>query len=447
LFDPALVLYVLIKRIILSQLALKKVCTKVNNKAEKSMSESYKPLFNRTYLKAILWIVAIVIVLLSAKGNNSTDYISIQKNNSGPVYFVDLDDAANLQLQLIFPLGAAITQDQQLLHQLTLDIAEQQLALFETEPKFQPLKLRSNILHHEDRLTIKLTIPKTELDNHQLIADLPQAVIHQLHNANTGIDLEARWNRLEAAQYLQRKDPEKQLLKAFGDQISSSGIHLLQRFNDYFRNSFNIAALSVTLDGPQSPLIAQAIANRLPGYQNSISLPEPIVAATTLRLSPVGNTPYSLAGRALPGRQQTNFAQELLTIQTIQSLLQQSGLQFRLVWKSLDKRGYLAMMLHGQNTPADLQQLQQQLQPMTTKLDTALIEATRSKIIERFRQQMAQQDSQLSLLNSVAFYQLPLDYMAQFEATLNQVDSQSVAKLVTDYLDTDQLHFIYLPAL
>lgn len=412
------------------------------------MSDSHSPLFNRTYLKAIFWIVAIVIVLLSASGKDNNDYISIQKTDARPVYSVTLNDSPSLQLQLIFRLGAAISTDQQLMHKLLQQLIEQQLDSPEASRLMQPLQIRNNVQLQDDRLTLQLTIPASFLDDHQRLAELPQQFIQQLRDINLNGTLEQRWNRLEAERYLQQKDPEQHLLSVFGELISSEpGVHPLQRFADFYRSRIDITQLTIVLHGPQAGLIAQAIGKQLPDYQSNIALANVDIPPIQERLTASGNTPYSLAGMKVPGRQQDGFLKELLAVRTLQVLLDnQQDLKYRLQWKSLDNSGYLAMMLHGSRLPRNPAQLKQQLAPLLLQLDDDLIDQTRSALQDRFQQQMEQQEAQLALLSSIAFYRLPLDYMANFQNNLSQIDNQAIRQRLGEYLNTEQLHFIYLPA-
>lgn len=412
------------------------------------MSDSYAPLFNRTYLKVVLWIVAIAIVLLSAGGKDNNDYISIQQADARPVYSVTLDDSPSLQLQLIFRLGAGISSDQQLMHKLLLQLVEQQLSSTEALQLMQPMQIRHTIQLQDDRLSLQLTVPTNFLNDHQRLAELPQQLIQQLRQADLNSTLERRWNRLEAERYIQQKDPEQYLLSVFGELITSDpGVHPLQRFADFYRSRIDITQLTIVLHGPQAGLIAQAISKRLPDYQSNISLAQVDTPPVLEQLSALGNTPYSLAGMAVSGRQHDDFLQELLAVRTLQLLLDsQQELKYRLQWKSLDNSGYLAMMLHGSRLPHNPSQLKQQLAPLLLQLDDDLIDQTRSALQDRFQQQMEQQEAQLALLNNIAFYRLPLDYMANFKNNMSQIDNQAIRQRLSEYLDTERLHFIYLPA-
>ncbi len=413
------------------------------------MAEPYKPLFNRTYLKIILWVVAIAIVLLSASGPDRTEYIAIQQHDTQPAYFVTLDKRDSLEVQLIYRLGAALSGDQQLMHRLLENLVTEQLNSGAANAYLAQLQARVGVQRKEDRLTVQLSIPATALDDHQRMAALPEQLTQLLLAVNLNADLETRWNRLDAKRYLQNQDPEALLLEQFGNILDQpSGVHPLQQFAAFYTRVINTGQLTLALYGPEAKLITQAMASRLPGYQTSIALPQPALTPARQRLNATGNSAYLLSGTELSGRQDGDFAAQQLAVQTLQAALQaQEQFKFRLIWKPLDMRGYLAMMLHGAQLPDSAQRLQPVYDELFARVDDALIERTRHALQTQFAQRMVQQDSQLALLNSIAFYRLPLDYMPRFAERLNTVDNAQVKAQIRAFLDLQQLHFIYLPAL
>ncbi|MEH6578111.1 MAG: hypothetical protein V7731_13630 [Amphritea sp.] len=413
------------------------------------MSESYKPLFNRTYLKVILWVVAIAIVLLSSSGSDRNDYITVQQIDQQPVYFVSLDKRDTLELQFIYRLGAALSSEKQLMHRLLEDLITEQLDSEASQQLLGSMQARTSVQLLDDRLTIYLSLPTKALSDHQQLTALPGRLTRLLDEADRNVDLEHRWNRLEAELYLQNKKPEANLLHHFGELIDSrSGVHPIQKFPSYFDSVINNRELTIALYGPQSKLIAQAVASQLPGYQTSIPLATPALTPARRTLPSMGNTPYVLTGTTLKGRQSDEFAKQLLAVRTLQALLKnQQQLKYRLIWKPLDNSGYLTMMLHGSRLPTDPEQLQGVYDDLQTGLDTALIDSTRDALQKQFKQRMEQQEAQLGMLNAIAFYQLPVDYMPRFSQTLDKVDNNDVLRLVKQYLNSKQSHFIYLPAL
>ncbi|WP_417228219.1 hypothetical protein [Amphritea sp.] len=409
------------------------------------MSDAKSPLFNRTYLKIIVWIVAVAIVLLTAGQNSSSDFIRINKHPDLPLYYVDHDDTT-VQLSLLFRTGAAINSEQQLLQQLLLQQAEQQLAELTKQPPFNTLNAALSAGISADKLQISITLPAKQAKA-DAIKTMAEQLLQRLRAYHPGTDLEQRWTHLEAAQYLNLKDPENRLLSTFGNLISSpASIHPLQRFAEFFHHSVRPDAVTLTLKGPDTASLAERLSSllRAPSSDNH-SINQPL-SLSRQRLSPQDNQTYRLLGLALPGRQQPQFATELLAVSTLQQLLQQqSQMNARLVWKSLDKQGFVAMILQGSkiNANDDLGPL---MQTLLAKLDDRLINDTRDMLQNNYQIQMEAIEPQLSLLNTIAFYQLPLDYLNNFEEKLNQVDNAEVKKQITLFLTSPGRYQLTLPA-
>ena len=411
------------------------------------MSESKSPLFNRTYLKIIIWVVAIAIVLLTAGQNRSPDYLKIDRYENTPLYSTQQNDATYLQIGLLFRTGAAISNEEQLLQTLLLQTIQQQLNSFAEQPLFTRLETHLKAEATPDRIKINLAIPAKYSAQPGDILKVTKSLLQQLQEFYPQETLEQRWNRLEAELYLSQKDSESQLLNLFFNQITGpASVHPLQRFSDFYRNSISPATLTLTLQGPSLETLPQLLSSLLPDYQSSSPLPATAVSPEFRRLKPTGNQSYLLAGLTLPGRQQNNFAQELLAVRTLQQLLNQPGLpESRLIWKSLDKQGYLAMILHGTKISAE-PRVDSIMQSVLSQLNDDLINATRSQLQDDFKRQMEQTDAQLSQLDTIAFYQLPVDYLARFDKQLTQAENQPVRELITHYLTGPKQYQLLLPA-
>ncbi|MBN1008193.1 hypothetical protein [Amphritea pacifica] len=410
------------------------------------MPEAKSPLFNRTYLKVIVWIVAIAIVLLTAGQNRSRDFISIQKLAESPVYYVSQDKAPYLQLRFLLRTGAAINGDQQLLQQLLLQQLQQQLAGLATQPPFSQLGTKLASEASDDRITIVATLPADRSGEHAAIAEMTTTLLQQLSNYQPGDDLEKRWERLEAEQYLNLKDPESRLLNHFSNLLNGPlSVHPLQRFADFYRNSTSEGAVTLTLQGPAVVALAETLAPLLQDSSITPSLTPPSLTSTPVQLEPVSNQAYKLWGIALPGRQQQDFLSELLAVRTLQQLLQQHQATSRLIWKSLDKQGYLAMILQGPEIKADTD-LTALLESLQAQLSDELIDKARTTLQTNFDTLMEQTDNQLGLLDTIAFYQLPTDYLNSFEDRLRQTSNSQVRQTISSFLNNPGRYQITLPA-
>ncbi|MCV6609200.1 MAG: hypothetical protein OIF55_00355 [Amphritea sp.] len=409
------------------------------------MSDTKQPLFNRTYLKAIIWIIAIAVVLLNA-GSPGPDFITIKRSERAPVYAVNVDDRAYLQIDLMFRLEAAINQEQVLLHQLLLEQVNQQLTGFTARPEAEQLQIRLKSRLLDDNLTLQVAIPERFSDQQQAIADLISALLRQLQSG-PGRALEQSWRTLEARQYIQQKSQEQQLLKAFTAIIQPlQSVHPLQRFDDLYRSRISATGLTITLQGDDASQLLTAISQQLPDYSSS----DPALPASTepqyMELAPQSNEPYWLTGTAMAGRQSDRFPTELLAVKALEQLLKQrASSDYRLTWKALDKRGYLAIILHGDNLRSE-NALTGEFDRLRNGISDELIDQTRKQVRERFEKQMEQQESQLNQLASIAFYDLPLDYLSRFDQLMAQTDNGEVQAELRRLLNLNQLHQIYQPA-
>lgn len=411
------------------------------------MAESKPSLFNRTYLKIVAWIIAIAIVLLTAGQNRSPDYLKIERYETTALYSIEQDDAAYLQIGLLFRTGPAINSDQQLLQTLLLQTVQQQLDSIAEQALFTRLKVRLGAQATPDRIKVSIAIPKKYSAQQEDIKKVTESLIQQLQDYFPRGDIEQRLNRLEAEQYLSQKDPENQLLNHFFNQlVAPASVHPLQRFAGLYRSNINPATLTLTLQGPDLEALPQILSSLLPGYQTRSTIAATTIAPGFRRLKPKDNQSYLLTGQGLPGRQQSNFALELLAVKTLQQLLTQPGLpESRLTWKSLDKQGYLAMILHGPKVSADLR-VKALMQSILDRLDDQVISTTRNELLDDYNKQMEQTDNQLSQLDTIAFYQLPVDDLARFEKQLTQAENQQVKDFITHYLTGSEQYQLLLPA-
>lgn len=414
------------------------------------MADTYQPMFNRTYLKIMLWVVAIAIVILSASGQDNNDYISVQQQENKPLYYVNLADNNNLELQLIFALQAALSDQQKLLHSLLSQRLQQHLETPAVNDLMAPLQAWPSVTLQDDRVTLHLSIPAQQNIEADALNRLVRGVLQSINNTDLKSGIDDQWARLKAEQYLQNQDAENHLFSRFSDTLSNdSSVHPLQRFSAWFRNRLSSPYLSMVIYGPDAEFAAQTLApvlEDLSDFKPSRLDSTPLYQQETLPA--IGNQAYSLAGRALPGRQSDSFIAQLLAARSLQQVLPslQPRTSARLLWKSLDQTGYFALFLYGDQPPRNQQRLGRLNDQLISAVDDDLIEATRSSLKESFLQRMSNQQAQLALLNTLVFYRLPVDYMPDFAAQLEATDNAAVSEQIASMLNPSELQFFYLPA-
>lgn len=409
------------------------------------MSENKAPLFNRTYLKAVVWIIAITVVLLNA-GSSGPDFLTIERSEQAPVYAVDVDDSPYLQIELMFRLDPAIHPQQALLNQLLSAQVSQQLIGFTARPEAAPLQPRLNSQLQDDRLTLQLAIPSRYQAQQQDIATLINALLTQLHNSPV-LDREKTWRTLEARQYIQQKSQEQQLLNAFTATIQPlPDVHPLQRFDALYRHHFSADNLIIALQGEDASDLLPLLSQQLAPISAGVKPVSDNHNASYQVLAAQSNEHYRLAGINMAGRQSDDFPAQLLAVKTLEQLLKDhSDTDYRLSWKALDKHGYLAIILHGA-VVRDEASLANAFDQLRNSISDSLIEQTREQVRAHFEAQMEQPESQLHQLSNIAFYNLPLDYLAQFDQQLASTDNARVQTELRRLLNLNQLHQIYQPA-
>ncbi|WP_271272716.1 hypothetical protein [Aliamphritea hakodatensis] len=411
------------------------------------MADTYKPMFNRTYLKVLLWIVAIAIVFLSASGRDTNRYLNIEKTENKPVYFTEPDDAEILSVQMIFGLGPALSDEHKLLHKLLSRRLQNVLISPSVTRLLSPVQASLQQTLQDDRLTLLFSTRTTDTD--QLNQLLPQ-LLQALNNSDITTATDAEWNRLKAELYLENQTAENRLLSAFTGTLSdTSSVHPLQRFPAWARNIFSNHNLTLVISGPDAAAAARILAEDLPSQElarQTLSTPASFQQRQTLPT--IGNEAYALAGLSLPGRQSDTFMAQLIAVKSLQQTLPalQPDVSTRLLWKSLDQQGYFALLLYGQRPPADTSALTQLNRRLLEATDSSVISATRDSIKESFLERMSEQQAQLGLLNTLAFYRLPTDYISEFADRLADTSDEAVLDQLQTMLNTNNQQFFYLPA-
>ncbi|MBN3562358.1 hypothetical protein [Aliamphritea spongicola] len=411
------------------------------------MADTYKPMFNRTYLKVMLWIVAIAIVFLSASGRDTNNYLNIETIENKPIYFAEPDDTETLSVQLIFGLGPALNDEQKLLHKLLSQRLQQVLNSNTVNNLVAPAKASLQQSLQDDRITLLLS---TEAEGTNQLSQLLPQLLQALNHSDMTTGTEAEWNRLKAELYLENQTAENRLLSAFTDTLSDkSSVHPLQRFPTWARNVFSNHNLTLAVSGPDAATAARLLAEELP----SRGLTEqPLSTSASFQqrqtLPAIGNEAYALAGLSLPGRQSDSFMAQLIAVKSLQQTLTtlQPDVSTRLLWKSLDQQGYFALLLYGQRPPADISALTPLNRRLLNATDINVISATRENIKENFLERMSEQQAQLGLLNTLAFYRLPTDYISGFADRLADTSDEAVQEQLQTMLNINNQQFFYLPA-
>ena len=161
------------------------------------MSTEYKPLFNRTYLKVIPWIVAIVIIVLSA--NDSSDFPTPEAidNSSG---FVFEDENASNQVIATYPLAPAFSLSHQVDKQALQEIYSDNFVNTDLEVTWE-----------QDRVIVSFPLTKTIVSS--LRDTLNSAAEYSPETYNN------EYAKAKAAQYLSMNIPEELAIANFKNHL------------------------------------------------------------------------------------------------------------------------------------------------------------------------------------------------------------------------------------
>lgn len=388
------------------------------------MSESYKPLFNRTYLKIITWVSAITILYLATLDSQEPDYLELNRAENLPVYWVE-NTADTTHLSVLFPTGSAISNSDKQLQTLLSRILESQLAA-----QVLPDSVHYRLIQAQDHLNLEfsLTSQDEQPDWQALLTNLQQPIEPALWQPVL--------EKLKARDYLQSHKTDQQLLNSFfarltgGDQQDP-----LMQLNSRYQMMLNNARFFVSGDDAED-LAAQLtehpprlVPSPLDVRQLSSHPQEQILPATNDRRF------HLLLGSAIPPRNSDQFAARKLAAHLLQDTLVQTserlGFDYRQLWSSLQDGGYSALLLHAD------QPLDNLLTALRNRLTPELADSSRDQVIENWQERMTEEKNQLTVLQQVALYQLPLDTLASYSEQLRAVSSDQIVTLASASLDRD----------
>ena len=395
------------------------------------MTDEYKPLFNRTYLNLLVIGSALAIFLLNYSTQDESAFFDVSHYPDSSLYTLEYDSERR-QLDMLLPTHTALSNNDQLLQQLMLQIlqARSQGISFAAGDQLE-------FSRHQDRLELHLSWPAD-----QATPDVT-AILQQLNQPVHWQDWQSAFERLKAKQYLNSQDTESRLQARFFNLISDNAAsEPLQRLAHQYSQLFQQPRF--VLSGPDLESSTEQLSRRLSYPQRTALTPTAQPKLQSQLRESASDRRYHLAlGMQLPPRYSADFARYRISAQLLQDLLSQQGagmgLEFRMRWASLADRGYQLLILHSDSEISHkLARLQQQLSP-------ELLEQSRKTLIQSWLNSMATPDKQAQALRSIAFYRLPADSLKQYAAQLQAPPSDELLKLARQGLQAGQQISILMP--
>lgn len=388
------------------------------------MSEPYKPLFNRTYLKIIMWVSAIAILYLATLDSQEPDYLELNRAENLPVYWVE-NKADTTNLSVLLPTGSAISNSDKQLQTLLAQILESQLAA-----QVLPDSIRYRLSQAQDHLNLEFSL--TSLD------EQPdwQALFANLQQPIEPVLWQPVLEKLKARDYLQSHKTDQQLLNSFFTRLTGGDQQdPLMQLNSRYQVMLNNARFFVSGDDAED--LAEQLTEQPPRLVPSSVSMRQLNSHTQEQILPASNDSrfHLLLGSTIPPRNSDQFAAHKLAAHLLQDALAQTSerlsFDYRQLWASLQDGGYSALLLHAD------QPLDNLLTALRNRLTTEQADISRSQVIENWQMRMAEENNQLTALRQVALYQLPLDTLSKYSEQLRAVSSDQVVTLASASLDRD----------
>ncbi|WP_421868153.1 hypothetical protein [Motiliproteus sp.] len=356
----------------------------------------HKPLFNRRQLNLIIIVCVAAVALLSIDTNPWPDFERRQLDGVVLTHLSDAEQPAQLRLSFALPdPGLQMSTAALLLNELLQQRLQQ--AGLATQWQLQP---------HPDRLTLIHTPAST--------ADLSDRLAQLLNALTMPFSLEQRQQQLaleQARRHLQR-DQQSRLQRLDRQLRGDPALPTAQALETLQQQLFNQTNLRLALraseiDSWQPPL--QSWLTQLPPGQ-------PWPPAET-RTAPVA---AAAPWQPLPGRNQGSFTQVLLHSRVLAGLSE----QFQIQQLSSAQRSWRVWLPRHSDAslPNQLQSIQQRLNGMKDWEVRQLAE----QIGEQLEALPQRPDALLEQLEVIAFYELPLDYLPRFEATIANLDGATL---------------------
>lgn len=388
------------------------------------MSEHYQPLFNRTYLKILMWMSAFAVLYLATIGNREPDYLQLNRAETLPIYWVE-NASDKTDLSILLPTGGALTQSEKQLQTLLRQVLENQLAI-----QILPDGIQYQVQQAPDQLILTFEWQQQE--------NLPDwtALFTALQSPVNASLWQQVLEKLKARDYLQSHKTDNQLLNSYFQLLTGGELNdPLFLLNSRYQEMLNNARFFIS--GNDSDDLAEQLMDHPPRLTPAILSERQITGSSSEQILPSGNDHryHLLLGSGIPPRNSSDFAPHKLAAHTLQNALAQSSntitFEYRQLWSSLHDVGYRALLLHAD------QPLDNLLQALQNRMTPELAEESRTQVISQWLERMSEESNQITALQQIAFYNLPVDTLETYSESLRTVDINTVVTLAKASVQSD----------
>ncbi|BBB28163.1 hypothetical protein [Neptunomonas japonica] len=388
------------------------------------MDQPNQSLFNRTYLKILSWVVAIVIVVLTASNQNTTTLPATELAD-GWIYLT-IEEGMDQQLRLTYPVTPAYTEKQ----------TQQRLALQSALTKAATKQSNLSLQWQDDRVILTLPIPQPDnkssfFDFENLLSDLTFS-INQYYPAAL--------QRAAAQRYLALNDIEELALSNLKAQLPAFLSTYIEPINTFNLFSQRPTVLFILKEEQQSLInpIVQQLAARYSQSDVLDTVEQSDIQKTPIRINLQHRSTHHLylTGQAI--RADTDNASRTLTFhyvnQAIQPLIENSSSTYRLLLKPASPIGYSALSLVRDE--ALKKALNSNLQTyLLENFNSEQLEQIKTSLVQKYRKQLSTPLGRVEQLTSTLFYQEKLQSEDEFRDTLNNISDAQIQTNIEQLFD------------
>lgn len=389
------------------------------------MDQPHQPLFNRTYLKILPWVVAILIVLLTANSQKTATSSAIALAENW--VYLTIEEEMEQQLRLTYPVTPAYTEKQ----------LQQRTALASAYTQATTSQSQVSLQWKDDRVIFSFLLPE---DISKLKTfDLDSLLKNLTRSANQHFP--AALTRATAERYLALSDIEEQAL-------SNLKAHLPMSTSDYIQPTTPSSLLAqrptvlLTLKENNDDA-TDTLLKQLKTRYSQPKVRQTTVATTnktTTHIDAQHRSPYHLylIGQAI--NTDINSIGRTLTFhyinQAIRPVIEQSGSTYRLLLKPAFPIGYSALSI-TRKTPFN-KMLNRNLQTyLLENFDSKQLEHIKTSLIQQYGKQLSTAQGRVEQLTTTLFYQEKLQSEDEFRDTINNISNTQVQTNIKNLFDPE----------
>jgi len=384
--------------------------------SEQQPLKEYRPIFNRSYLKYLGFVVAIAIIFLSEKSPQPLAQPQLIAQAMSGLQQLQIDGLEQQRLLLSFSSNPALTGSEQKQRQLSYQALRKSVA---------DSQYVNAVLWTFDRLEIELRWPPEQDIS---IADTLQQLVDNSYRYDT-----AATEKLIAAQYyLQSNQPQQLLLNSFNQSMASHYYaqgHLRQLLTR------RPTALLFTAESDQSQL--GAIIDRqlsalfpLPGPE----FPKPVSWQAKQRIlnARTGQNSFLSAVQLEKlgnGQNQVQLLSNFVLSRYLQERPDYRGLNFRLIHQPIYDGGYQLLIISSATKIAAplLQQISSEIAALSpAQIEDHLIQV-KDQLLQQYQSLLEDPERLIKLYSKKHFYRLNTLSRSEYSAHLDTIDAEQIS--------------------